>query len=89
MHPTGTNTQLTSPRRFCAEDATTASASPAVLGGRRRTAPHAAGKPINAPAPRPPNAGPVIPTTAAGRPLRRWSVAELIARAAAAPPRTA
>jgi hypothetical protein len=79
----------TTEARVLAGDFMSESAPRGVFGRRRQRPPRTT---------KPPNGLPANPTTAIGDtspptdgpgPLRRWSVAELIARAGAAPPRTA
>jgi len=54
---------------------------------RRRTPPTSATEPVHAAPANPPTAGEdMSPAVGGPPPLRRWSVAELIARAVAAPP---
>jgi hypothetical protein len=76
---------------FLAGDFISERAVRGVFGRRgRRTPPSTPTEPQNVLPASPPRASrDPSPPTAGPRPLRRWSVAELIARAVATPPRTA
>lgn len=83
------NRQLTE-THFLAGDVTSGHADRGVFDRRQRTLPRAPTGPPSATAADPLTAGANTPAPAGGRgPLRRWSIAELIARAVAAPRRTA
>jgi hypothetical protein len=72
---------------FLAEDFISENAVLGVFVRRRRTPPRTPSKPASTRPASPPTAGQDTSPPAGGqRPLRRWSVAELIARAVAAPP---
>ena len=76
------------PTAFPAGDLISENAVRGVLGRRRRrTPPTSSAEPVHPVPANPPTAGEDIsPAVGGSQPLRRWSVAELIARAAAAPP---
>jgi hypothetical protein len=74
---------------FPAGDFISENAVPAVSGPRRPTPPTARARADNGVPPHSPAAGEETSSAASGaRRLRRWSVAELIARALAPPPTT-
>ena len=76
--------------QFLAGDFISENAVRGVFGRRRRTPPTTPSEPVTAGPANPPTAGQNASPPAGGlRPLRRWSVAELIARAVAAPRPTA
>jgi hypothetical protein len=80
------NNEPTRTTQFLAGDSISENAVRGVFGGRRRTPPTTPTEPVPTGAANPPNAGENKSPAARGlRPLRRWSVAELIARAVAAP----
>ncbi len=76
------------PTAFPARDLISENAVRGVFGRRwERTPPTSATEPVHAAPANPPTASEDISPAAGGPPpLRRWSVAELIARAVAAPP---
>jgi hypothetical protein len=85
-----TNQEFTKTRPPAADPISENAARGAFGRRRRRIPPTASREPVTAPPANPPTAGEDTSTRSAGpRPLRRWSVAELIARALAAPPPTA
>jgi len=76
--------------QFHAGDDVSEDAVRGVFHPRRRTPPTTPTEPVTTGATDPPAASRNPPASADGlRPRRRWSVAELIARAVTAPPRTA
>jgi hypothetical protein len=80
------NKELT-PTHLLAGDFVSENAVRGVFGHRRRTPSTTPTKPPSALPTNPPTAGGDTSPPAVGqRPLRRWSIAELIARAVAAPP---
>jgi hypothetical protein len=76
------------PTAFPAGDFISENAVRGVFGRRRRrTPPTSATEPVHVVPANPPTTGENLPPAVGGRPpLRRWSVAELIARAVPAPP---